>query len=247
MQPRWHPTESDSAWLAAALAFVSRAEQEALAARGEFHIVLAGGGTPRIVYEALARETHEWACWQVWFGDERCLPPDEPERNSAMARAALLDRVASAGNAISGNPPQPPFSKGGRVLVHAIPAELGASAAARAYAQELAGVGDFDLVLLGLGEDGHTASLFPGYGAGQEEADALAVFNAPKPPPERVSLSARRLSRARQVLFLVSGAGKRDALRRWRAGERIPSAAIQPEAGVDVLLAPDLSTPGVFP
>jgi 6-phosphogluconolactonase len=246
MQPRWHPTESDSAWLAAALAFVAHAEREALAARGEFHIVLAGGGTPRILYVALARETHEWARWQVWFGDERCLSPDHPDRNSAMARAALLDRVASAGNAISGNPPQPPFSKGGRVLVHAIPAELGASAAARAYAQELAGVGDFDLVLLGLGEDGHTASLFPGCGAAPEEADALAVFDAPKPPPERVSLSARRLSRARQVLFLVSGAGKRDALARWRAGEPIPAAAIQPEAGVDVLLAPDLSTPGVF-
>jgi len=228
MQTRWHPTESDSAWLAAALAFVARAEREAVAARGEFHIVLAGGGTPRTVYEALARETHEWTRWQVWFGDERCLPPDDPQRNSAMARAALLDHVSVT-------------------AVHAIPAELGAPAAARAYAEALAGVPAFDLVLLGLGEDGHTASLFPGYGAGLGEADALAVFDAPKPPPERVSLSARRLSRARQVLFLVSGAGKRDALARWRAGEPIPAAAIQPEAGVDVLLAPDLSTPGVFP
>jgi 6-phosphogluconolactonase len=232
MQPRWHFSDSAQDWLAQALAFVAMAEREALAARGEFHIVLAGGGTPRTVYEALARERHDWPRWQVWFGDERCLPPEHPERNSAMARAALLDRVPVA-------------------AVHAIPAELGARAAARAYAVDLAGVPAFDLVLLGLGEDGHTASLFPGYYAGPEEADAVAVFAAPKPPPERVSLSARRLSRARRVLFLVSGAGKRAALERWRNGEpafpNFPAAAIQPESGVDVLLAPDLSTPGVLP
>ena len=228
MQTRWHFSDSDTAWLAAALAFVARAEQEALAARGEFHIVLAGGGTPRSVYQALAREQHEWSRWQVWFGDERCLPPEHPDRNSAMARMALLDRVPIG-------------------AVHPIPGEQGAQAAAAAYAGELAGVPSFDLVLLGLGEDGHTASLFPGYTAGQEEADAIAVFAAPKPPPERVSLSARRLSRSHLVLFLVGGLGKLDALRRWRAGEHIPAAAVQPEAGVDVLLAPDLSAPGVLP
>ncbi|MBU1666603.1 MAG: 6-phosphogluconolactonase, partial [Gammaproteobacteria bacterium] len=65
MQTRWHFSDSDSAWLAEALAFVARAEQAALTARGEFHIVLAGGNTPRIVYEALARETHDWPRWQV--------------------------------------------------------------------------------------------------------------------------------------------------------------------------------------
>jgi 6-phosphogluconolactonase len=234
MQTRWHPSDSDPAWLAAALDFVARAEREALAARGEFHIVLAGGNTPRLVYEALAREPHDWPRWQVWFGDERCLPAEHPERNSVMARAALLDRVPLAAVHAS---------------VHFIPGELGAQAAAAAYAEELAGVPAFDLVLLGLGEDGHTASLFPGH-AGAQEADAVAVFNAPKPPRERVSLSASRLSRARHVLFLVSGAGKRHALRRWRAGEpafaTIPAVAIQPEAGVDVLLGPDLSLPGVL-
>lgn len=236
MQTRWHFSDSDAAWLAEALAFVARAEQAALAARGEFHIVLAGGNTPRIVYEALAREPHDWPRWQVWFGDERCLPVDHPGRNSVMARAVLLEHV-------------PVFS------IHAIPGELGAQAAAHAYADELAGVGDFDLVILGLGEDGHTASLFPCHTPGHsadDAPDAIAVYDAPKPPPERVSLSAGRLSRARQVLFLVSGLGKREALRRWRASDsaafpNIPAATIQPAAGVDVLLAPDLSTPGVFP
>ena len=121
---------------------------------------------------------------------------------------------------------------------HAIPAELGAERAA-AYAAELRGVGDFDLVLLGLGEDGHTASLFPGHDWGEapDAPDALAVLDAPEPPPERVSLSAARLSRSREVLFLVAGPSKREALARWRAGERIPAAAIRPATGVDVLVS----------
>lgn len=228
MQTRWHFSDSPQDWLAQALAFVARAEREALAARGVFHIVLAGGGTPRAVYAALAREDHDWPCWRVWFGDERCLPADHAERNSVMARAALLDQVAVT-------------------AVHPIPAELGPDKAAAAYATELADIGDFDLVILGLGEDGHTASLFPGHRLASQ-ADTVAVFDAPKPPPERVSLSAPRLSRARLVLFLVSGVGKRDALARWQQGDpTIPAAHIQPVAGVDVLLAPDLSTPGVLP
>ncbi len=228
MQTRWHFSDSSQSWLAQALAYIARAEREALAARGEFHIVLAGGGTPREVYEALAREAHDWRRWQVWFGDERCLPVNHPERNSAMARAALLDQVAVT-------------------AVHLIPAELGPDKAAAAYAAQLAGVGEFDLVILGLGEDGHTASLFPGRRLASDAA-AVAVFDAPKPPPERVSLSAPRLSRAHHVLFLVGGAGKRDALVRWQQGDpTLPAASIQPEAGVDVLLAPDLSTPGVRP
>ncbi len=96
----------------------------------------------------------------------------------------------------------------------------------------------FDLTLLGLGEDGHTASLFPGreWGTEPDSPDALAVLDAPKPPAQRVSLSAARLSRSRQVIFLVSGESKRDALARWRASENIPARAIAPEKGVDVLV-----------
>ena len=123
--------------------------------------------------------------------------------------------------------------------VHPIPAELGARAAALAYADTLRGVGEFDLVLLGLGEDGHTASLFPNHdwGTAPDAPDVLAVLDAPKPPPQRVSLSAARLSRAREVLFLVAGDSKREPIARWRAGEQLPAAAIRPAAGVDVLIS----------
>jgi 6-phosphogluconolactonase len=201
---------------------IIEAAERAIKQRGEFVIVLAGGNTPRGMYRLLRAENADWLHWNVYFGDERCLPPDDVERNSKMAADVWLDHV--------------PIPKD---RVHPIPAELGATAAALAYADTLRGVGEFDLVLLGLGEDGHTASLFPNqdWGVASDASDVLAVFDAPKPPPQRVSLSAARLSRAREVLFLVMGESKRDAVARWRAGEQVPAAAVRPAAGVDVLIS----------
>jgi 6-phosphogluconolactonase len=169
----------------------------------------------------LSAATCDWRRWIVFLGDERCVPPENPERNSKMAGDEWIDHV-----------PIP------RSSVHWIPAELGAAAGAAAYAQTLRGTGEFDLVLLGLGEDGHTASLFPGHdwGTGGDAPDTLAVFDAPKPPPERVSLTAARLNRTRECLFLLSGSAKRDAVARWRAGDDIPARAIAPACGVDVIL-----------
>jgi len=219
MQTRWHVAEDANAWLDSALDTVRRAAAEAIAARAEFHIVLAGGGTPERVYRALAREPMDWSRWRIWFGDERCLAADHPERNSVMAQRAWFAPAAVPADAI-----------------RTIPAERGAKAAAQAYAETLAGIDRFDLVLLGLGEDGHTASLFPGqdWGETRDAPAALAVFAAPKPPPERVSLSAWRLAQARRVVFWVTGAGKRDAVAAWRRGKPIPATAIRPAAGVDV-------------
>ena len=195
--------------------------RRAIERRGRFLIALAGGSTPRGVYHLLRAASTTWSCWQVYFGDERCLPPDNEGRNSWMAADSWLEHVPIAAD-----------------QMHVIPAELGAEAAALGYAHTLRGVGNFDLVLLGLGEDGHTASLFPGHdwGVTADASDVMAVFDAPKPPPQRVSLSAARLSRAREVLFLVEGISKRDAVARWRMGANIPARSIRPRAGVDVLV-----------
>lgn len=218
---RWHPFANADELAQQACAWIVDAAGRALAERAAFSIVLAGGSTPRAAYELLRGASADWSRWHVYFGDERCLPADDAQRNSHMARAAWLDHVAL--------PPR---------QVHVIAAERGADAAARAYAQDLRGVAEFDLVLLGLGEDGHTASLFPGHdlGLGANAPDVLAVHDAPKAPPQRVTLSAARLSRARCVLFLVTGSPKQSAVDAWRSGRDIPAAAIQPPAGVDVLL-----------
>lgn len=223
----WHYARDDADWLKRALRFITDAERSAIARRGAFHLVLAGGGTPRKVYAALAEQAHDWANWHLWFGDERCLPPDHAERNSRMAAEALFDRV-----------PIP------AAQVHVIAGELGNVAAAEDYCRQLAGQGAFDLVLLGLGEDGHTASLFPGQPAGlrADSPAALPVDDAPKPPAQRVSLSAQRLGHAHRVLFLITGAGKREALARWMNAnpgeEPIPAAQIRCPTGVDALLDP---------
>lgn len=221
LNPRWHAYPDIKSVQAAALERIAAAARDAIRARSAFHIVLAGGGTPRGLYVSLRELETDWRAWHIYYGDERVLAADHPERNSRMAREAWFDHV-----------PIPPNQ------IHPMLTEQGLIAAVRDYQSVMARVGEFDLVLLGLGEDGHTASLFPGqyWGEGDSAPDVLAVRDAPKPPPERVSLSARRLSRARQVLFLVTGVGKRDPLSRWRGGERIPAAAITPPAGVDVLL-----------
>lgn len=217
---RWHFVNAVEQLVEAALIRVHAAANEALRLRGAFHLVLAGGTTPRVLYARMNEMDTDWRGWHIWFGDERCLPADHPERNSRMARDAWL-----ADGAIPA------------AQIHPIPAELGASAAAAAYAGSLHDVGEFDMVLLGLGEDGHTASLFPGHdwGTCPDSPDVLGVQDAPKPPPERVSLSARRLSRTRALLFLVSGASKCDAVAAWRRNEPIPAASVRPAAGVDVL------------
>lgn len=222
---RWHPLADADALRRVATERILAAAGEAIAERGRFHIVLAGGNTPRATYEALREATTDWSRWDIFFGDERCLPTQDRKRNSTVANDAFLARVPVAPNRI-----------------HVIPGELGAEAAAHAYAATLKDIGDFDLVLLGLGEDGHTASLFPAHDWGEGDAapDTLAVFNAPKPPPQRVSLGAARLGRARNVLFLVDGESKRDAVASWRSGNDIPARAIRPAAGVDVLVEASL-------
>lgn len=218
---RWHRFNTTAELEHAATHAILHAAMQAISLRGEFHIVLAGGTTPRRIYESLCHADADWAAWHVYFGDERCLPVDHTERNSWMAAQAWLNHVAI-----------PPTQ------IHFIPAENGAQAAASAYTQTLVGIELFDLVLLGLGEDGHTASLFSGHEMGDmtDAPPVIVVENAPKYPPQRVSLSARRLSAARKVIFIVSGAMKQQAVTDWRNELAIPAATISPTNGVDVFL-----------
>jgi 6-phosphogluconolactonase len=218
---RWHGYATTSLLEQAAVDMIMNAAQHAISDHKVFFLVLAGGTTPRRVYELLRHKITDWSAWHIYFGDERCLPGNDAERNSQMAAHAWLNHV-----------PIPPEQ------IHIIPAELGATAASQAYAHLMKPVGMFDLVLLGLGEDGHTASLFPGqeWGSSPDSPAALAVFNAPKPPPERVSLSAWRLGQTHQLMFLVTGATKQQAITEWKNGSKIPAAAIKPINGVDIFV-----------
>lgn len=212
---RWHIYRDTAALCERAAAAILRSAAEAIAARGEFRLVLAGGETPRAIYAELAGAQADWQRWGVFFGDERVAEYDDPARNSVMAGTAWLDRQPA-------------------IEVYPIHTELGAEASADAYRKAVRNV-RFDLVLLGLGEDGHTASLFD-LAACASDDDVIVVNDAPKPPSQRVSLTPRCLSRTAALWFLVSGTGKRVAVARWRGGEAIPAATITPAAGVDVLI-----------
>lgn len=213
---RWHSFTSQDAINQAATQRILAAAKEAIAQHGNFLVVLAGGSTPKSVYALLAKEHADWTNWHVYHNDDRCLPVDDTERNSKMARDVWLSKVAI------------PESQ-----IHDIPAELGNIAGAKAYAITLKGARAFDLVILGLGEDGHTASLFPDQMI-DNSADAVPVFNAPKPPADRITISAKRLNNTHEVMFLVTGAGKQEAVDKWRSGRSIPATLIKPANGVDV-------------
>ncbi|HEV2034643.1 MAG TPA: 6-phosphogluconolactonase [Candidatus Dormibacteraeota bacterium] len=173
---------------------------------GARSLVLAGGTTPRRCYELLAQREVEWGRVTLLFGDERCVHPDHPDSNYRMVRETLLSRVAPA-------------------TVHRIPGELGPDEAASAYAHVIAGLVPLDVVLLGIGEDGHTASLFPGHPELEADGWAIGVRHAPKPPPLRVTLTLKALRGARRVIILATGAGKADAVARAKRHE-VPSGMI---------------------
>jgi 6-phosphogluconolactonase len=214
----------------AAAARLITAVADAQAARGRASVVLTGGrngnGLLAALAESPARDAVDWARLDLWWGDERYLPAGDPERNVTQARQALLDAV----------PVDP-------ARVHAMPASDGphgddVEAAAVAYAQELAlaagpgaAVPEFDVLMLGVGPDTHVASLFPGLpGVRETERTVVAVREAPKPPPVRVSLTLPAIRAARQVWLLAAGEDKAEAAATVLRGGVDPSAA--PAAGV---------------
>lgn len=182
--------------------------RKAISARGCFNLVITGGQTVVPLYQQLAKLDTRWDAWNVYWSDERCLPPDHEERNS---RRAFDGWLATS--------PIP------RHQVFPIPAELGPDAAAELYEQSVSRAGRFDLVLLSLGDDGHIASLFGTGGPHDEEKmDTVAVRNAPKPPSSRVSLSLRRLADTDEAILLAVGSGKHRVLKETFTGSHLPAA-----------------------
>jgi 6-phosphogluconolactonase len=205
------------------------AERLAAAANAGEQIVLTGGSTPRRAYERLAAMPVDWTRCTLWFGDERCVPPTDERSNFGMVRDSLLDRL-----------PEPLPD------VRRLPGELGPDDGAAAYERELRAVfGDgiprFDLLLLGLGPDGHCASLFPAAPALQErKRPAVGVARAGLAPfVPRVTLTLPVLNAARHVVFLVAGADKSDAVARAFGDvpdHRSPAGLVAPTAGTLTVL-----------
>jgi 6-phosphogluconolactonase len=202
---------------------------ESVAGRGA-HVVLTGGSTPRAAYESVSRDI--WDDVTVWFGDERCVPPDDERSNYRLARETLLDPIAAAG---------------GSPTVHRMQGELGPDAGAQAYEAALAEAERpaFDLVLLGLGPDGHCASLFPDQETLKERARwVVGVQHAGLEPfVPRISFTLTAIGAARRVMFLVSGEGKADAVAAAFGSDAHPDphipASFVPEIADDVIVVLD--------
>lgn len=204
---------------------------DAQAARGEATVVLTGGRVAADVYRAVAanpaRDAVDWSHVDVWWGDERFLPVGHPERNETQARAALLDAIALDPRRVH---PMPASN-------HGTDPELAASR----YARDLAGAAaprsaelpHFDVLLLGVGEDGHVASVFPEHPSAYETRPVTAVRGSPKPPPVRITLSLPAINTAEEVWLIASGAGKAKAVGMALAGAgsiQVPAAGV---SGVD--------------
>ena len=217
-----------NALMRAAADTIATVAATAIERHGRFDWVLSGGSTPEQLYELLASPDWarriDWARVAFFFGDERCVPPDDPQSNYRMARASLLGPLGVRGE-----------------QVHRIRGELGAEAAADDYRAVLeqhpgpgaSGLPVFDLVLLGLGGDGHTASLFPGTTA-LDERSRWVVASHPHGLVPRVTLTFPGLDAARRVLFLVSGADKARAVREVLHDTRavpLPAARVRAQTG----------------
>jgi 6-phosphogluconolactonase len=164
--------------------------------RGAAHVALSGGSTVAQVYRLLGPELPDWRDVHLWYGDERCVPLDDPESTHRLATGTL-----DAPDAVW----------------HPLAVDLGCDAAAERYAEELDGT-VLDVALNGMGPDGHTASLFPGHPMLHAPGIAVAVHDSPKPPPDRVTLTLDKLNESRRILLLVTGADKAPMLARVLAG-----------------------------
>ena len=218
------------AWAAAAAEFVQEVGKEAIRATGRFLIALSGGTTPETLYRALATPTFahrfDWSRTTLFFSDERCVAPDDPRSNYALAHRALFIPLKITSSQVyrmlgEARDPQAAANEYGRQL------RLVTKTSASAQPS-------LDLILLGLGEDGHTASLFPGAPVLRDDQNLIAVTQSPKDPPTRLTMTLGVINRASVILFLVAGAGK--AVRaifnpKTEAERQLPAALVAPKEG----------------
>ncbi len=196
----------------AAANFIAQKIDECLRHQSRCRIALPGGNTPVLCLQKLSRLDLSWDQIEWYMGDERCLPIGHVERNDTMVSKILFNG-------------QDPLKK------HFFPikAELGAEKAAKDYRAQIEAFDALDIVILGMGEDGHTASLFPNNNALTKQDSVVAVFNAPKPPEERVSLGLNTLIKAKCRIVLAPGEGKKEALKKLTKGEKLPISLIGPK------------------
>jgi 6-phosphogluconolactonase len=176
---------------------------------GSGHLCITGGSTPRVAYERAAELRDDWSGVDFWFTDERCVPPDHEHSNFRMANEALLSRAAGA-------------------TVHRMKGELDYTEGALDYEREYEAAGEptFDLILLGMGPDAHTCSLFPGDDAVGERERPVVGVETPGMAPlvSRITLTLSVVNASRQIVFLITGADKADAVARAFAGAPDPAA-----------------------
>lgn len=193
-------------WVGRAATWIAAALERALADRGQVSVALSGGSTPAPVYAALAGLVSDWAAVELFFGDERCVPPDHRESSYRLVRETLLERI-----------------HGAAPRVHRMQGEaVDRDAAARDYEATLPA--ELDLLISGVGEDGHTASLFPGQAALDETARRVLHVVGPEPPRHRLTLTPPALSAARRSVVLARGAGKAAVVQRALEGPLDPRA-----------------------
>jgi 6-phosphogluconolactonase len=209
------------------------ADELVAAARAGASIVLTGGSSPGRAYELAAEREPDWSAASVWWGDERCVPPEDERSNFRLAREHLLDRLAA--------PPRE---------LQRIRGELGAEKAAREYDELLRGI-ELDYVLLGIGPDGHTASLFPGQPTLDErEHRAIPAEAELEPFIDRVTMTVPVLSSAPAVVFIVTGEGKAEAVERafGRPPDReTPASLIRSAAGRTSVVADAAAAAALHP
>ncbi len=205
---QWHSYSSFEQTSEAAANYLEQLINQSLQARGVCHVILPGGNTPILTFQYLAKKPLRWANIHWYPGDERCCPVGDPARNDVMLEKNLWSLL--------------PAESVSETNIHTIPAELGAEEAAEVYTKLVYGISCFDIAVLGMGEDGHTASLFPGNSALADKRKIVPVFNSPKAPPERVTFGLETLQATRHKVVLASGKSKSVIIARIKKGDPLP-------------------------